>query len=264
MSEITNETPLAQLAIARPSSEASDNAMGWLAMMREAVVDSPEQYTATARDLAAIKARYNAIEAERKNLKAPIIAAGKAVDAFFAGPLSFLESAEKIAKGKLVEFSQQQERERIERQRIADELAEKERQRLKKIADDAERKALARASALRADAQAAIDEGNAELAAKLGVRAANVLSKAELKADALNETAAMIVAPIAETETPKVGGLSNRVKWCWVPTDVDEVPRAYMMLDDAAISGVVRALKGKTQIPGIRVYAEPIVASGSK
>jgi hypothetical protein len=65
------------------------------------------------------------------------------------------------------------------------------------------------------------------------------------------------VEPVSVAQTtPKVEGLSFTTTWKWEVTDIAQVPRQYMKLDESAIGGVVRSLKEKTSIPGIRVYPE--------
>ena len=46
--------------------------------------------------------------------------------------------------------------------------------------------------------------------------------------------------------------------------DVSQVPREYMKLDESAIGGVVRAMKDKTNIPGIRVYPDHVVVKSRR
>ncbi len=66
------------------------------------------------------------------------------------------------------------------------------------------------------------------------------------------------VEPLSLTPAvPKVEGLSFGVDWKWEVSDIEKVPRKYMKLDESAIGGVVRAMKDKTEIPGIRVFSVP-------
>jgi hypothetical protein len=56
------------------------------------------------------------------------------------------------------------------------------------------------------------------------------------------------------SEAPKVKGVSFRENWTYEITNKDLIPEEYWILDESAIGKVVRALKDKTNIPGIRVY----------
>lgn len=61
---------------------------------------------------------------------------------------------------------------------------------------------------------------------------------------------------ILAKQTPKCVGVSSAQNWKFRITDVNKIPREYMIPDQTAIGQVVRALKGKTVIPGIEVYPE--------
>lgn len=67
---------------------------------------------------------------------------------------------------------------------------------------------------------------------------------------------APVVIPKAEAPT----GISYRENWKYRITDASKLPREYLVPDDKAIGGVVRALKGETRIAGIEVYMEKTVA----
>jgi hypothetical protein len=98
-------------------------------------------------------------------------------------------------------------------------------------------------------------EGDKETA-ELIVAAANELPPPEADPVAIPVIAPAPVEPISLVPaTPKVEGLSFSTTWKWEVTDISQVPREYMKLDESAIGGVVRAMKDKTSIPGIRVYS---------
>lgn len=89
---------------------------------------------------------------------------------------------------------------------------------------------------------------------------------AQLEKDGENEAAEELIdAPI---ETPAVvipkeeapSGISYRDVWKFQVVDDSLVPREYMTIDEKKIGGVVRALKGETNIKGVRVYCEKTVA----
>jgi hypothetical protein len=56
-------------------------------------------------------------------------------------------------------------------------------------------------------------------------------------------------------DTPRIAGLTYREDWKFEITDLSVVPREYLIADDVKIGRVVRALKGTTNIPGVRVYS---------
>jgi hypothetical protein len=91
---------------------------------------------------------------------------------------------------------------------------------------------------------------------------ADLILKAAAELPPPEVTVAIPVIPVTPVEpislapaTPKVEGLSFTTTWKWEVIDISQVPRQYMKLDESAIGGVVRSLKEKTSIPGIRVYS---------
>lgn len=67
------------------------------------------------------------------------------------------------------------------------------------------------------------------------------------------------VAPIVAAQ-PKMEGLSEREFWTFEVVNPDWIPKEYLIVDEKKISGVVKALKDKAQIPGVRVYCEKRLA----
>jgi hypothetical protein len=55
---------------------------------------------------------------------------------------------------------------------------------------------------------------------------------------------------------PKAAGVSSTQTWTFRITNVDQIPREYMIPDEKAIRAVVKAMKNKTNIAGIEVYPE--------
>jgi len=73
----------------------------------------------------------------------------------------------------------------------------------------------------------------------------------------------MIAKPELETKTPAMKGISFTTVWHFQITDVNQIPRDYMMPDERKIGDVVKALKDKANIPGIRVFSEQQVGARS-
>ncbi len=55
---------------------------------------------------------------------------------------------------------------------------------------------------------------------------------------------------------PKTEGVSTTTLWRWRVTDVDAIPREYLVPDEKLLNKVVRERKDSTRIPGIEVYSE--------
>jgi hypothetical protein len=60
------------------------------------------------------------------------------------------------------------------------------------------------------------------------------------------------------------GSVSTRTIWKWEIVDPAQVPAEYWVIDASKVQGHVNAFKAQSQIPGIRVYCETGIASGSK
>ncbi len=57
-----------------------------------------------------------------------------------------------------------------------------------------------------------------------------------------------------------MGTTGQRDNWKWEVTDINQVPREYLMINVGMLTPIVKASKGKLTIPGIRIYNEPIIA----
>lgn len=77
------------------------------------------------------------------------------------------------------------------------------------------------------------------------------------------EGTGLSVLPSVKLEKPKLQGTSVRNRYDFDIVDVNLIPREYLIVDTAAIGKVVRALKEKTNIPGIKVkVVQDIVTRG--
>ena len=73
----------------------------------------------------------------------------------------------------------------------------------------------------------------------------------------------LAVLPSVKLEKPKLHGTSVRNRYDFDIVDVNLIPREYLLVDTAAIGKVVRAMKDKTNIPGIKVkIVQDIVTRG--
>lgn len=61
------------------------------------------------------------------------------------------------------------------------------------------------------------------------------------------------IVPSVKIEAQKVAGTTTRTRYDFEIVDVNLIPREYLIPDTAAIGKVVRAMKEKTNIPGIKV-----------
>jgi len=94
------------------------------------------------------------------------------------------------------------------------------------------------------EAQAALETGDVEAMTEVAIKQAEV-------------------ANISEVKAGKVSGVSVKKVWKFEITDVSQVPREYMVVNEKAIGQVVKATNGAISIPGVRAYQEnQIAASG--
>ena len=92
------------------------------------------------------------------------------------------------------------------------------------------------------------------------------LKAEQAKLDAMAKTlegTGLSVLPSVKLDKPKMQGTTIRSRYDFDIVDVNLIPREYLIVDTAAIGKVVRALKDKTNIPGIKVkIVQDIVTRG--
>lgn len=141
-----------------------------------------------------------------------------------------LKAAYKEVKRLMGVWDDEQNRLRLAEQKRLEEIARKEEE---------ERRLL---DAIEAEEEAKANGATAQEAAQ---EAEDIISQP------------VYVTPVVlPKETPKVKGLSFRTIWKFRITDINKIPREYLMADQIKIGGVVRALKQQCNIPGITVYEE--------
>ena len=99
-------------------------------------------------------------------------------------------------------------------------------------------------------------EYNAKVEAKLKEEQA----KLEETAKQLSENGLSIM-PSVKLEQPKVQGTYTRTRYDFDIVDVNLIPREFLVVDTASIGRVVRAMKEKTNIPGIKVKVVKDIAT---
>ena len=262
-------------------------------------VTTADEYSFAGHHLKEIKTKRDEIEQRRLTMTRPLDAAKKAVMDFFRPFTERLDHAEDQVKAAMVTYSTEQQRIADAAARKAREAADKEAARLrelaskadeaaaenerrrlaeqqrlaaKRAANEAERIAAERAAAKtkadkqRAEEQAAAEarRQEAELARLHNERLAAEAAQRERTAKAENLEAralATTTAPVAPA-TPKIAGISQRETWKYEITNRQLIPDEYWIVDERAIGAVVKALKGQTNIAGVRVYAETAIAAG--
>ena len=210
-------------------------------------VDSPSVYTQYGSFFRRIKAIERKLEEQRVKEKEPHLQGGRVVDAKFKGFAAFAVRIRKLFDGCMTTWDKEQERLRREEESRLREKARKEQEKLDKRA--------------------------AKKAEKL-----EAAGKAE-EADAVREAVPVVPTPTVEqTNIPKVAGITKTKRWGAEITDeaiekqskllIDVIkqwnalPQAkdkqlisgeYWTLDIKKLGAMARALKGKLELPDVKV-----------
>ncbi len=225
---------------------------------------SAEGFTQAAEYLKVVKGNLKSIEDARVRITQPQNEAIREINAqarLAAAP--FLEIEASI-KREILAWNQEQERQRQLEQRKRDEDARAERIRLQAIADATAAKARQEAEERRKAEERARQEGDEAEAVKQAAAAATIENRAQAKVDTFEERAATTVAPVAQSEAPKVSGVSQRDNWCYRVVDEDKINRPYLMANTTKIGKLVKALKLEARAiigEGVEVYNDPIITS---
>lgn len=170
-----------------------------------------------------VKAHAKKVDEQKRAILDPLNESIKQVRDLFRPVEEQLNLAENTAKRAMATYSE-------EKEKAAREAAAKAR-------DEARREAERLATeAAEAEAKGDIAQARAKL---------NEAEDAEVAGFAVQVPAA-----------PKVDGVSYRETWKFEVEDIRKLPADYLMVNEKAIGGVVRAMKGNTRIPGVRVWAE--------
>jgi hypothetical protein len=202
---------------------------------RALTVRTQEELDYASSLLRDIKTRRGALEDKRKEMKTPILEAGKQVDGLFKPIIEELDAAERVIKvDKIQPYLTEQERIRREAERQAQEAAERERKRL------------------------------ADLAAK---RAAE---GKEAKAEEFQARADQVPVPFVPPTVTAPKGLSQRDNWTAVMVDMMEIIQAAASGNALAASMLefnqteanrkAKALTNSVTVPGVRFVNRPVLA----
>ncbi len=303
-SPVSTASVLSSLAVAPPEVEASVRQANSLYAQATAItIDSPAMYQMAADELNDLRTRFREIENTRKHLKEPFLEGGRRIDAFFKVPLDRLSAAADEVKTRMGTYKAEQDRiaeeaRRAEEARLRSEREELERQQreaeaaaraAREEAERAERAARAKAEAEAAAARAAGDEAAARAAEEQAAREAEEARQRAQAAEieqarrAAEAQAAIdlaeIAPPPAVTSAATAAGVATRKTWKVKSVDLsalvqaaaegitrgDESLLAYLIVDESALNGVARALKGAARVPGV-VFGEEtsIAATGGR
>lgn len=199
---------------------------------KDMVITTHAGYELAAESLKIIKAKYNEIEAKRKEIVKPLDTARSLIQELFKKPLEFLKGAENSVKLRMVGWTDEQNRKR---------QAEEDKLRRKAEAEEKRKR-----DALQARAEKAEAKGDM-------VKAEELLQQAE---------EVHVEAPVLADTTPKVAGVSYRDNWKFRIIDGDLIPREFMIPDTVLLNKIAKAEHGLRKIPGIEFYSEEVISAG--
>lgn len=259
------------------SSEIKEKALALPDQAKAIRIVDPWSYTVAADFLKGVKslraevaAAFDPIIKSAHDAHKTALAQKKAAD-------TPLDDAERIVKGEMVRWDNEQERiRRAEEARLAEEArkleeerrrkelaameAERERIREQQRQEEAER--LKQAEALDAAGKVAEAEAAMQAAIEEERMAKEEVDRLAAEAERMKqEPVAVSLIQIPKKTTPKVEGVSYTEVWKFEIFSSALIPREYLIPDTAKIGSAVRSSKGETSIPGIRVFSERQVRS---
>ncbi len=188
------------------------------------VIETDEDYTKAGEVLRSIAREKDKLEASRKRITDPIRAGLAEIMAQAKGVLAPLQELDQSIRSEVNDFNARKAAKARDEQAKRDRIARQE-------AEDAAAE----------EAATFEDETVMETPA--------VLRRAQEQ---------RTVVPSAP---PKVSGVSKPITdWKFEITDAGAVPAEYLQVNESAIRAMVKAQKGNTNIPGVRVWPEDRIA----
>lgn len=241
MTDITIRTDLddATTLIAEEASEALGRAAA-------CAVTSDATYREAGEELRIVKTIAKRLDEARRTLKAPVLEAGRRIDALFVAPLDACGAAEKTLKGAMLAYTSEQERQRkAEAERVRRELEEQERAR--RAAEAERRRAEEAARDLEGFGPAVEPEPVPEPVAVSVVTPATTVARA---AGVSTRTLyrARVVDKLALIRAAAAG---------------DELALAVLTVDERALATLATSRKGTLAMPGVEFFEEQTLAARS-
>lgn len=207
-----------QVAEARAQAEA-------LKITDQATAD---QAAALLRQIAA---RRKAAETERKELKAPILEAGRGIDRKFSEAMAPFDAADEIVRGELGRYEAEQERirreeeerlrrEREERERKAREERERQEAEARAKREEAEREEREAAELAKAEAE----EADREEAERLAAEARRKAEEAKTAEAAIQGLPDVKLPDAVVPAAPKSEGVTSQKRWEFEVADLGALP----------------------------------------
>ena len=241
---------------------AAESAKQELVTARSYIVKTADDYTSAGDYLKRLVGQFKEVEARREQMKAPALETCRQIDAFFKKPKADLDASISAVKQAMLGFRKEQERIQKEAEAKAAEAARKERERQQMEAAKKEEAARKAREIAEEKARKLEEAGNLEKA-EAAREAADEREAAKMReADAMRQAADMVPpAPVVHYAMPKISGVSERKTWDYEIVDEKLIPDEHKFINHQSIRGVVKAMKDKTNIPGVRVFQKSTLAS---
>lgn len=228
-----------------------------------------------SEELNAAKQFRAAVELQRVQTKAPILEAGRRIDALFNPARDRAEYARKLLAAELARYDEEKERKRRELEAKARAAARAEQERLAREVAELEGRGRQGAAKLLEEAAAQEQAGNVTAAAELKKRAEQAQMGAQQDAQLLLERGQQVI-PLPLPEAPKPTGYQSRKLWAWEGVSLDETvkaacpicnpiagPRVAKALawNEGWLSATATALGEELSVPGVRVFQRTVIAA---
>jgi hypothetical protein len=169
--------------------------------------------------------------------------------------LDNLDEPDTIIRSKLSAYE-------TECRRIQEELDRQQREAQRQAEEEARKAAEEAARKAHEEAQRKAEETRINEAIAAEAAGKPEVARAILATPVVVAPVAPVIVPtvpvvVPETVSAKVEGQGSMVEnWYFEIADANAVPREYLLINESAIGKVVKALKGATNIPGVRAYSK--------
>jgi hypothetical protein len=263
----TSVTDLVSLQVPTPATRDGEAASA-VALAQSFDVNSVETCQFASEMYAETKGTFNELDAERMEMKRPVLEAGRRIDNHFRKALTDLDMAAGIWNRKVSAFLTEQKNKRLALEAKAREEARKEQERLAREAAEREVKAQQEAAQLRAESLALAQQGNQTAAAELASRADQAEMAGQQDAHQILEQVQQTL-PIMLDAGPVLTGVTPRN--AWEPEYVDlmetvkavaegKAPLKVLQWNEDTVRRMVIALQDTFSVPGIAVKQTATVA----
>ncbi len=167
-------------------------------------IKTNDQYLNATKLFRELGGYIKGVDDERKKVKEPFLQKGREIDSWFKDPSTALLSLKSKLDPAIRAYEREVERKRIEEQNRLNAEAEARRKKAEEAAAEERRKAEEK----RREADRIAQE-DAARATELRRQA----DAADVRADAKEDKAETIVAPVAQAAIPKAEGISKRANW---------------------------------------------------